>query len=108
MLDAAPHALTKRMLQKRARISITKRTLDALKPPAKDTALWDAKLEGFGVRLSPDGRITFIVQYRNAQGRSRRITIGPYGAKTPAEARDEAGRLLGEAKAARHGWADVK
>lgn len=89
-------------------ISITKRTLDALETPAKDTVLWDEKLEGFGVRLSTGGRITFIVQYRNAQGRSRRITIGPYGAKTPAEAREEAERLLGEAKAARHGWADAR
>ena len=91
-----------------ARINISKRTLEGLKPPARDTVRWDRTLRGFGVRLAPTGAIAFLVQYRNAQGRSRRITLGPLGAYTPAKAREEAGRLLGEAKASRHGWADAK
>ena len=98
----------KRSIVKHERITITKRTLDALKAPATDVVLWDKSLRSFGVRLSPAGAITFLVQYRNAQGRSRRITIGPYGAYTPHKARQEAERLLGEAKAARHGWDDAK
>ena len=95
----------KRSFVKHERIAITKRTLDALKPPATDVVLWDKSLRSFGSGLSPIGAISFLVQYRNAQGRSRRITIGPYGAYTPAKAREEAERLLSEAKAARHGWA---
>ena len=91
-----------------SKINITKRTLDALKTPAKDTVLWDRDLKCFGVRLTPTGTIAFLVQYRNAQGRSRRITIGTYGAYTPAKARKEAERLLAEAKAARHGWVDAR
>lgn len=107
MLDT-PSDNTKRSVVKHPRIAITKRSLDSLKPPAKDMVLWDKTLRSFGVRLAPTGAITFLVQYRNAQGHSRRITIGPYGAYAPDKARKEAERLLGEAKAARHGWADAK
>jgi integrase len=89
-------------------ISISKRALDALKPAAQDAVWWDAKLKGFGVRIAPSGRISFLVQYRNAQRRSRRITIGEYGSYTPAKARKEAERLLSEARGARHGWVDAK
>ncbi|WP_394014640.1 tyrosine-type recombinase/integrase [Roseixanthobacter pseudopolyaromaticivorans] len=38
---------------------------------------------------------TFVVQYRNAQGRSRRIMIGRYGVMTLEEARREAKNVLG-------------
>ena len=84
-------------------VSITKRWLNSLKTPARDTVWWDDKLEGFGVRATPVGSISFVVQYRNAQGRSRRLTIGPFGAYTPAKAREEAEELLREAHAARKG-----
>ena len=42
---------------------------------------------------SPPARI-YVVQYRQS-GRSRRASIGEHGRLTPAEARDEAKRLLG-------------
>jgi integrase len=84
-------------------VSITKRWLNSLKTPARDTVWWDDKLEGFGVRAIPSGNISFVVQYRNAQGRSRRLTIGPFGAYTPAKAREEAEELLRDAHAARKG-----
>jgi integrase len=84
-------------------VSITKRWLDSLKTPQRDTVWWDDKLEGFGVRATPAGSVSFLVQYRNAQGRSRRLTIGPWGAYTPAKAREEAEELLREAHAARKG-----
>jgi len=82
---------------------INKRWLDSLKTPQKDSLWWDYKLPGFGVRVTPTGSITFVVQYRNGQGRSRRLTIGPYGPYTPAQAREEAKELLREAYAARKG-----
>jgi integrase len=84
-------------------VSITKRWLNSLKAPERDTLWWDDKLEGFGVRATPSGSISFVVQYRNAQGRSRRLTIGPFGAYTPAKAREEAEELLRDAHAARKG-----
>lgn len=82
---------------------ITKRWLDSLKPPAKDTVWWDDREKGFGVRATPGGAISFIVQYRNAQGRSRRLTIGSYGPYTPEAARAEAKELLRLAQRSRNG-----
>ena len=55
------------------------------------------------MRATPAGSVSFVIQYRNGQGRSRRITIGPYGAYTPSKAREEAEDLLREAYAARKG-----
>jgi hypothetical protein len=48
----------------------------------------------FGVRITAAGVVSFVIQYRNAQGRSRRMTIGTYGTWTPFAAREEAERLL--------------
>ena len=82
---------------------ITKRWLDALATPERDQVFWDDDLKCFGVRVTPSGSISFIVQYRNAQGRSRRLTVGPYGRYTPSQAREEAQELLRNAAAARKG-----
>ena len=84
----------KRTVNKRARVAITKRTLDALKPDVRDCVLWDRDTKRFGVRITAAGVMSFVIQYRNAQGRSRRMTIGTYGTWTPAAAREEAERLL--------------
>lgn len=75
---------------------LTKRAVDALEPPKKGQAfLWDGELRGFGVRAIPSGLKTFILQYRNAEGRSRRIALGRYGVLTVEQARDKAKVKLG-------------
>jgi integrase len=75
---------------------LTKRAVDALTPPKKgQTFLWDSGLRGFGVRAIPSGLKTFILQYRNAEARSRRIAIGRYGVLTVEQARDQAKIKLG-------------
>ena len=75
---------------------LTKRAVDALTPPEKGQAfLWDSELRGFGVRAIPSGLKTFILQYRNAEGRSRRIVVGRYGVLTVEQARDQAKIKLG-------------
>lgn len=67
---------------------LTKRFLDALRPqPDKDLVAWDDEVRGFGVRMKPSGTGTYILQYRNAEGRSRRLTLGPIRVLTPEEAR---------------------
>lgn len=73
---------------------LTKRFIDALKPATSDYFAWDDELKGFGVRVSPKGKKTFLIQYR-AAGRSRRMKLGPYGAVTADEARSRAKTLLG-------------
>lgn len=84
---------------------ITKRWLDALALPERDKVYWDYELRGFGVRVTRSGARSFIVQYRNAQGRSRRLTVGSYGRYTPGQAREEAQELLRNAAASRKGLA---
>jgi integrase len=74
---------------------LTKRLIDALKPEDADYFEWDDELRGFGLRVSPKGAKTFLVQYR-AGGRTRRVKIGRYGTLTAEEARILARELLGD------------
>lgn len=74
---------------------ITKRTVDALRSqPDRDVFAWDSELRGFGIRAKPSGVKTFFIQYRNAEGRTRRLVIGRYGVLTPEIARDLARKKL--------------
>lgn len=75
---------------------LTIKAVDALRPPASGQAfLWDGELKGFGVRVTKAGAKTFILQYRNASGKSRRINIGRHGIMTLELARGEAKIKLG-------------
>ena len=70
---------------------LTKKAVEALEAPATGQAfLWDGELKGFGVRVTKAGVKTFIIQYRNAEGKSRRINLGRFGVMTVETARDEA------------------
>jgi len=70
------------------RSRLTKRILDGLRPePGRDVVVWDAELRRFGVRVTPSGATSFMIQYRNAYGRSRRKTIGQHPPLTVQEAR---------------------
>ena len=69
---------------------LTKRIIDATGSGLRDVFIWDDELPGFGLRVVPGGTKSFILQYRNAQGRSRRLTLGRHGVLTAEEARREA------------------
>jgi integrase len=68
---------------------LTKRVADALKPDpgGRDSFAWDSELRGFGIRMKASGVASWLVQYRNAEGRTRRLTIGKVGVLTPDQAR---------------------
>jgi integrase len=66
---------------------LTKTDIDRFVPKDRDAFLWDGSLPGFGIRIKPSGSKSFIYQYRNRLGRSRRVTIGRYGTLTLDQAR---------------------
>ena len=79
---------------------LTKRVVDAAKSGKTRFTLWDSELAGFGVRVEPTGRKTFVARYRAGGGRSgtlRQATIGRYGTVTVEQARRLARTLLGAA-----------
>ena len=89
---------------------ITKRTVDALRPlaTARDLFVWDSEMKGFGIRMKPSGAGTYLVQYRNSFGRTRRLAIGKIATLTPDEARDLARHRLAAVAAGADPSADRK
>lgn len=76
---------------------LTKRIIDGLKPdPVSELFAWDSELKGFGVRIMPSGVASYILKYRNKEGRQRRLALGRVGALTPEEARNLARQRLAE------------
>lgn len=82
------------------KLKLTKQEIDkSAKPDSsekpKDILYWDTRDQGFGLRVTPTGKMTYVVQGRIlGQTNSVRITIGPHGRWTPDQARDEARELL--------------
>lgn len=76
---------------------VNKRSVDALRPGASASFLWDDDLKGFGVKVTPAGALSYVLQYRmgGREAKTRRYSIGGHGNPwTPATARTEAERLL--------------
>lgn len=76
---------------------LTKRFVDALKPVTIDTLYRDSDLKGFALRVKPSGVRTWVVQYRNKAGRTRKLALDKVGVLTPEEARQRAAKALAEA-----------
>lgn len=82
-------------------MKLTKSRVEALPiPPARKTSkdagqaiYWDEELRGFGVRITPSGARSYIVQGR-ANGKTRRVTLGTHGVLTCDEARRKAKAAL--------------
>lgn len=77
-------------------VKITKTVIDRLKPPPSGQAfLRDTELKGFGVRVTANGAVAFIVEKR-IDGRVRRKTLGRFGVLTVEQARRLAQGFLGD------------
>jgi integrase len=78
------------------RVKLLKSVVDTFTPGDRDLFAWDSEVVGFGLKVTPSGKKTFILQYRFT-GRPRRYTIGAYGSPWTVEtARTEAKSLLGK------------
>ena len=84
----------------RVKLTLTKRTVDALEPEDKSWIAWDDRLVGFGCRVQPSGTKSFIVNYRSGDGGrnapNKRVVIGRHGRVGPDEARRKARDMLGQ------------
>jgi integrase len=69
--------------------------IDSLAAGGKERLIRDTDVLGFGLRISTEGTLTYILRYR-FEGRQRRYKIGIHGSPwTPETARAEAQVLLG-------------
>lgn len=76
--------------------TVTKRSVDGLKPGADNAFLWDDELRGFGVKVTPGGAKTYVFAYRlgGREATKKRYTIGRHGSPwTPASARSKAEKI---------------
>jgi integrase len=75
---------------------LTKRTVDTEQPETSEKFIWDDELPGFGLRVFPSGRKSYVVQYKvgGRGGRTRRISLGSHEKLTPEEARKRAKKLF--------------
>lgn len=73
------------------RAKLTKSYVEKITAGTKDEFHWDTEVKGFGVRVTPRGKLTFIVQGRiDGTDGNARLTIGPFGVFTVDQARDQA------------------
>ena len=76
---------------------LTKSFVDSCKPQTREYIVWDDQIAGFGLRVMPSGRKSFLLKYRVGGGRGgliRKPSIGVYGNITPEDARSIAKRWM--------------
>lgn len=77
---------------------LTKRFIDTLEYNAESKnrdIRWDSEITGFGIRIYPSGKKSFVLSYRQ-DGTKRLFTIGQYGNITLEQARILAQKKMGE------------
>ena len=74
-------------------MNINKSFINTLSFSGKETTYFDDSVKGFGVRVCKSSA-SYILMYRNAYGRQKKLTICKTTLMMPTEARDEAKRLL--------------
>jgi integrase len=79
---------------------ISKKVVDAAEAvPGNDSFIWDTELKGFGIRVTPKGVKSYVIQYRVVGAAARRTTIGINGSPwTAATAREFAEEFLFKVK----------
>ena len=84
------------------KVALTREVVSRAEPLGSPYVIWDDRLTGFGVRVSPGGAKSFFVQFRTGEGRrtdrNRKLTLGRYPGLSPGAARKQAQALLGRAR----------
>lgn len=86
---------------------LTQKAIMAIAATGKDHFVWDSQLPGFGIRVSPTGRKTFVVQYR-FRNRTQRVSIGRAHLTSLNEARRNAKIILGNIETGNNPARDVR
>ena len=81
-----------------ATIKLTKTAVENLPVDAADVFHWDTELAGFGIKVTPQGKRVYVLQYRvgGRGARSRRLKIADHGVYTVEQARKQAVIWKGE------------
>lgn len=78
-----------------AKVKLTKRFVDSVQAPAEGFVLfWDSEIGGLALRIMASGLKTYVLDYRDAHRRQRRVKIGRHGIVTLYEARKLAKKIL--------------
>ena len=77
---------------------LTERIIRDARPGAKTRILWDAQVKGLGVRITPGGAKSYVLNYR-VGGRSKRATLGRVSELALKAARERAGAELAAIRA---------
>lgn len=76
------------MAESKRKVHLTTRTVGAAKPRVDRYELWDDRLAGFHVRVTPTGERTFYVRFQAPKGQERRRhKLGKFGEITVDKAR---------------------
>lgn len=77
-------------------MKLTKKAIDSFKYEGDGSGQdirWDAQIPGFGLRIYPTGKKSFVLSYRS-DGRKHIMTVGRYGVLTLEQARGDAKEKL--------------
>ncbi|WP_243450781.1 tyrosine-type recombinase/integrase [Sandarakinorhabdus glacialis] len=77
-------------------MKLTVRSIEGIQPAAKDVVVWDNEIAGFGLKVTPAGKRTFLLFYRTRDGQQRKPSIGSWPAVRPEAARATARQWLSE------------
>ena len=76
------------------KIKLTDARIGKLRAGDVEYTVWDTRLAGFGVRIRPSGRKSYVY-HRHAEGQSRKFTLGPVALGSVDEARRDCMKVWG-------------
>lgn len=85
---------------------LTKALVEKLDAQVSDYVVWDEKISGFGVKVTPQSRKSYLMKYRTQDGRQRKPSIGIHGNITCEQARKIAEKWHGMLAAGEDPFAD--